>query len=73
MRDDALAYLADPDAVPAAGKTGFLKKGTHSVSVSRHYSGAAGRIKNCQIGVFFAYSGDMETLLIDRERYLARE
>ncbi|MBV8852598.1 MAG: transposase [Sinobacteraceae bacterium] len=33
----------------------FLKKGQHSVGVQRQYSGTAGRIENCQIGVFLAY------------------
>jgi SRSO17 transposase len=72
-RDYALEYLADPDAVLAADETGFLKKGTHSVGVSRQYSGTAGRIENCQIGVFLAYVSDKGRLLIDRELYLPKE
>lgn len=72
-RDYALAYLADPDAVLVADETGFLKKGTHSVGVSRQYSGTAGRIENCQIGVFLAYVSDKGRLLIDRELYLPKE
>jgi SRSO17 transposase len=73
VRDYALEYLADPDGVLAADETGFLKKGTHSVGVSRQYSGTAGRIENCQIGVFLAYVGDKGRLLIDRELYLPKE
>jgi SRSO17 transposase len=73
VRDYALEYLADPDAVLAADETGFLKKGTHSVGVSRQYSGTAGRIENCQIGVFLAYVSDKGRLLIDRELYLPKE
>ena len=37
-------------------ETGFLKKGEKSVGVQRQYSGTAGRIENCQIGVFLAYA-----------------
>src|SRR5215213_7583624 len=46
--------LGDPDAVLVLDETGFLKKGTKSVGVARQYSGTAGRIENCQIGVFLA-------------------
>ena len=38
-------------------ETGFLKKGSKSVGVQRQYSGTAGRIENCQVGVFLAYAG----------------
>src|SRR5688572_23743625 len=37
-------------------ETGFLKKGNQSAGVKRQYSGTAGRIENCQIGVFLAYA-----------------
>jgi SRSO17 transposase len=51
-------------------ETGFLKKGTRSVGVQRQYSGTAGRIENCQIGVFLAYASVHGHALIDRELYL---
>jgi SRSO17 transposase len=44
--------LGHPDAVLVIDETGFLKKGTKSVGNKRQYSGTAGRIENCQIGVF---------------------
>ena len=53
-------------------ETGFLKKGTHSAGVARQYSGTAGRIENCQIGVFLAYAGARGTVLVDRELYLSK-
>jgi DDE superfamily endonuclease len=40
------------DGVLVVDETGFLKKGTASAGVARQYSGTAGRIENCQIGVF---------------------
>src|SRR5262249_19841734 len=39
----------------------------------RQYSGTAGRIENCQIGVFLAYSAPDGHVLLDREVYLPRE
>ena len=54
-------------------KTGFLKKGRHSAGVARQYSGTAGRVENCQIGVFLAYVSAQGHTLIDRELYLPRE
>ena len=51
-------------------ETGFLKKGDKSVGVQRQYSGTAGRIENCQVGVFLAYAGTRGRTLLDRELYL---
>jgi SRSO17 transposase len=55
MRDIVFDYvvetLGDPSGVLVIDETGFVKKGKHSVGVSRQYSGTAGRIENCQIGV----------------------
>jgi SRSO17 transposase len=53
-------------------ETGFLKKGTKSVGVQRQYSGTAGRIENCQIGVFLTYTSAVGHTLLDRELYLPK-
>jgi len=53
-------------------ETGFLKKGDRSVGVQRQYSGTAGRIENCQIGVFLALASSKGRALIDRELYVPR-
>jgi len=73
---DALArYVVratgDPAAVLAVDETGFLKKGRMSAGVARMYTGTAGRVENCQVGVFAAYvTPDGGRALIDRELYL---
>ena len=54
-------------------ETGFLKKGAKSAGVQRQYSGAAGRIDNCQIGMFLAFTGSKGHALLDRELYLPKE
>jgi SRSO17 transposase len=41
--------------------------------VARQYSGTAGRVENCQIGVFLAYATEQAHTLIDRELYLPQE
>jgi SRSO17 transposase len=51
-------------------ETGFLKKGSKSVGVARQYSGTAGRIENCQIGVFLAYASPHGRAFLDRALYL---
>jgi SRSO17 transposase len=74
VRDDLQAYvvqhLSDPDGVAILAETGFLKKGTKSAGVQRQYSGTAGRIENCQIGVFLGYASRHGQALIDRALYL---
>jgi SRSO17 transposase len=65
--------LGDPRAVLVIDETGFLKQGTKSVGVKRQYSGTAGRIENCQIGVFLTYAAPEGHVLLDRELYLPRE
>ena len=76
VRDDARAYavqhLGHPDGVLVVDETGFLKKGTKSAGVQRQYSGTAGRIENCQLGVFCAYATVKGRTLIDRELYLPK-
>src|SRR5438105_4424229 len=60
VRDDLRAYVVehvgDPGAVLIVDETGFLKKGDQSAGVQRQYSGTAGRVDNCQVGVFLAYA-----------------
>src|SRR5215208_7967586 len=55
VREYALETLASPGAVLVIDETGFLKQGLHSCGVGRQYTGSAGKITNCQIGVFAAY------------------
>jgi SRSO17 transposase len=74
VRDDLRAYvvehLGETDGVLVVDETGFLKKGAKSVGVQRQYSGTAGRIENCQIGVFLTYATAQGRVLLDRELYL---
>jgi SRSO17 transposase len=71
-RDYALETLAAPDAVLVVDETGFLKQGTSSCGVQRQYTGSAGKVTNCQIGVFAAYVSDQGHAFIDRRLYLPK-
>lgn len=73
VRSYVVEALGDPDGVLVVDETGFLKKGTHSVGVGRQYSGTAGRIENCQIGVFLSYASRFGHALIDRRLYLPKD
>lgn len=70
LRNHVVEYLAEPDGVLIIDETGFIKKGDKSVGVQRQYSGTAGKIDNCQIGVFLAYFTSKGKAFIDRELYL---
>jgi len=72
VRDYALETLADPDAVLVIDETGFPKQGKASCGVGRQYTGSAGKITNCQIGVFAAYVSRHGHALIDRALYLPK-
>jgi SRSO17 transposase len=76
VRDDVRGYvirhLGDAGGVLVVDETGFVKKGARSAGVQRQYSGTAGRVENCQLGVFVAYASPKGRALIDRELYLPR-
>ena len=72
VRDYVVATLADPDAVLVIDETGFLKQGRASCGVGRQYTGSAGKITNCQIGVFAAYVSRHGNAFIDRALYLPK-
>jgi len=72
VRDYVVENLADPDAVLVIDETGFLKQGKTSCGVGRQYTGSAGKITNCQIGVFATYASRHGHAFIDRRLYLPK-
>jgi len=73
VRDYVVETLCEPDAVLVVDETGFLKQGKASCGVARQYTGSAGKITNCQIGVFAAYVSDKGHAFIDRRLYLPQD
>jgi SRSO17 transposase len=72
VRDYALETLAASDAVLVLDETGFLKQGKASCGVARQYTGSAGKVTNCQVGVFAAYVSRHGHAFIDRALYLPK-
>jgi SRSO17 transposase len=72
VRDYVVETFADNAAVLVIDETGFLKQGRASCGVGRQYTGSAGKITNCQIGVFATYVSCHGHAFIDRELYLPK-
>nr|WP_203234670.1 IS701 family transposase [Sphingomonas solaris] len=72
VRDYVVEHLGSEDAVLVIDETGFLKQGKASCGVARQYTGSAGKVTNCQIGVFAAYVSTRGHAFIDRALYLPK-
>ena len=73
LRRHVARRIGSPGGVLAVDDTGFLKTGRRSVGVQRQYTGTAGKITNCQIGVFLSYvDPGRHRVLVDRELYLPK-
>ncbi len=72
VRDYAIAHLGTDDAVLVIDETGFLKQGKASCGVRHQYTGSAGKVTNCQIGVFAAYVSARGHAFVDRALYLPK-
>jgi SRSO17 transposase len=65
--------MGHKDGVMIFDETGFPKKGEDSVGVARQYSGIAGKIDNCQIGVFAAYASPHGYALVDKRLFMPEQ
>jgi SRSO17 transposase len=72
LRDYVVERLGSAQAVLAVCESAFAKRGPQSAGVQRQYSRTAGRVENCQLGVFLAYLGRERVTFLDRELYLPR-
>jgi len=73
LRDYVNETLGEEDGVLIPDETGFLKQGKMSCGVKRQYSGTAGRIENCQIGVFLSYASAKGHAPLDRRLYVPED
>jgi hypothetical protein len=76
-RDELQCFVieefGDEDGIGVVDETGLLKKGNKSVGVKRQYTGAAGKVENCQIGTFLVYVSPQGFAFLDRRLYLPKE
>jgi SRSO17 transposase len=72
MRREIAGAFGDPDGALIADGSGFRKYGRHSVGVARQYCGRLGKVDNCQVGEFLAYTSPKGTALVDAELYLPK-
>jgi SRSO17 transposase len=76
VRKAGRAYVIEcrgtAQGVRVVDETGFLKKGRHSAGVQRQDTGTAGKVENCQLGGFLAYTRERGHALIDRELYVPK-
>jgi SRSO17 transposase len=74
LRDEVRSYVSEnigePDGVLVVDDTGFIKQGEKSCGVQRQYTGTAGKICNCQIGVFLTYASGVGHTPLDRRLYI---
>lgn len=77
LRNELRSYvgesLGEEDGILVVDETGFLKQGKKSCGVKRQYSGTAGRVENCQIGVFLTYASKKGHSPVDRRLYMPKE
>lgn len=73
LRACVVAHLGAPDRVLVVDETGVLKQWRKSVGVKRQYSGTAGRIENCQVGVCLAHASPKGRARPDRALQLPQK
>jgi len=65
--------LGSPDGALIFDESGFIKKGQDSIGVARQYCGTAGKVDNCQVGVFAAYVSDQGYALVDKRLFIPKK
>ena len=73
LQDFVCEQFGEPGGIGVVDETGFLKAGRRSVGVKRQYTGTAGKIENCQVGVFLSYATSKGHALLDRRLYLPED
>ena len=62
--------MGDPNGVVIFDESGFVKKGDNSAGVAKQYCGTAGKVENCQVGVYAAYASPHGYCLLDNNLFI---
>jgi len=73
LQDFVWEQFGDLEGIGVVDETGFVKSGRQSVGVKRQYTGTAGKVENCQVGVFLSYTSRHGHALLDRQLYLPED
>jgi SRSO17 transposase len=65
--------LGQVNGVLVIDPSGVLKQGKGSVGVARQWCGRAGKVDNCQVGVYLGYVTSKEHALVDMRLYMPKE
>jgi SRSO17 transposase len=69
-QDAAQETLGHPEGYIIMDGSGFQRKGTESAGIARQYCNETGKVDNCQVGIYLAYSSPKGYTLLDRRLYL---
>src|ERR1700726_1561736 len=73
LQQFVIETFGDEEGLGVVDETSFLKKGTHSVGVTRQYLGAAGKVENGQVATVLSYAAKGAHVFLDRRLYLPEE
>ena len=62
--------LGYPEGCIIMDGSGVARKGTESAGIARQYCNEIGKVDNCQVGIYLAYSSPKGYTLLDRRLYL---
>ena len=72
-RQRLVSSIASPQGMINADSSDFIKKGKNSVGVQRQYCGTAGKVENCQSGVFVGYASEHGYGLVNCALYMPKD
>lgn len=62
--------MGEENGVLIIDESGFKKKGDESAGVHKQYCGNIGKVENCQVGVFAAYTSSQGYALLDKKLFI---
>lgn len=65
--------MGEVDGAIIFDESGFVKKGNDSIGVARQYCGTIGKVDNCQVGVFAAYTSSRGYALVDKRLFVPEQ